>query len=288
MLSLHSAEEGDKLYRHLSAAIAPRPIAFVSTLGLDGTANLAPFSFFNVFSATPPVIVFSPVTGEDNTLKHTHSNLLATKECVVNVVSYNMVQQMSLASFGFEESVDEFKKSGFQKQSSDVVNAYRVAGAPVQFECKVKEITSLGSQKGAGNLVICEVIKMHIEEAVLDEEGYINPVKIDLVARMGGDWYSRAKAGLFEVSRPTKAIIGIDAIPAEIKESNILTGNDLGKLGSVSQIPSLKEAKEFVDDDAFLVEIIATQDPEVIHKQAQLLLTENRILEAWKLLIAKY
>lgn len=288
MLSLNSAEEGANLYRYLSAAVAPRPIAFVSTIAENGTANLAPFSFFNVFSATPPIIIFSPVFTDEGESKDTLSNISKTKECVVNIVSFEMVQQMSLTSFAFEESVDEFEKAGFKKQESERVDAYRVANAPVQFECRIKEIFTLGKAKGAGNLVICEILKTHIDESILDEKGYIDPVKFDVVGRMGGNWYSRAKEGLFKVPRPTELMVGIDAIPAEIKQSTVLTGNDLGKLANVTQIPSVETAKEFVSNNEFFTEIIATQDREVIHKQAQLLIAENKTIEAWKLLVAKY
>ena len=291
MLSIDSKESpSGALYRYLSGAVGPRPIAFASTMDVKGRPNLAPFSFFNVFSANPPILVFSPVRrGKDGSLKHTLLNLKTVKECVINIVDYKMVQQMSLSSTDYAEGVNEFEKSGLSMQPSDLVKPFRVAESPVQFECKVNEIIELGQEGGAGNLVVCEVIKTHIKEEILDEEGYIDQVKIDQVARMGGNWYTRAKDGMFEVPKPIATLgIGVDAIPKEIRQSVILTGNDLGKLGNVEELPSLEESKLYVSEDDLFTEIIAAKETEAIHKQAQLLLDKGKVIEAWKLLLANY
>ena len=291
MLSIDSKESpSGALYRYLSGAVGPRPIAFASTLDAEGRPNLAPFSFFNVFSANPPILVFSPVRrGKDGSLKHTFLNVKAVEECVINIVDYKMVQQMSLSSTDYAEGVNEFEKSGLTMQESDLVKPFRVAESPVQFECKVNEVIELGHEGGAGNLVVCEILKTHIKEEILDDDGYIDQVKIDQVARMGGNWYTRAKDGMFEVPKPIANLgIGVDAIPQGIRESSILTGNDLGKLGNVEKLPTLEEAKLYVSKDDLLTEIIGAKETEAIHKQAQLLLEKDRVLEAWKLLLVNY
>ena len=222
-----------KLHSYLLSAIAPRPIAFASTLNKKGVPNLSPFSFFNVFSANPPILIFSPARRvRDNTIKHTLNNVETTKEVVINTVSYDMVQQMSLSSSEYPEDVNEFEKAGLTMLDSHNVRPFRVGESPIQMECKVNEIIKLGQEGGAGNLIICEVVKMHISEQILNDDKSINQEKLDLVARAGGNYYSRAKSGFFEIPKPlSKLGIGVDSLPEHIRNSMILTGNDLGMLG---------------------------------------------------------
>ncbi len=262
-----------KLHGYLLGSIAPRPIAFASTIDEDGNVNLSPFSFFNVFSANPPILIFSPARRvRDNTTKHTLENVLQNKEVVINIVSYDMVQQMSLSSTEYAKGINEFEKAGFTEVASSLVAPPRVGESPVQFECEVNEIIELGTEGGAGNLIICEVIKLHIDESILDDDGKINPVKLDTVARMGGNWYNRAKEGMFEVPKPLSTLgIGVDALPKGVRQSNILTGNDLGMLANVETLP--KEENSFVNTS------------EEIHKLAQQKLLEGNVSEAWKLLL---
>lgn len=278
-----------ELYGYLAAAVGPRPIAFASTMDAQGRPNLSPFSFFNLFSANPPVLIFSPLRRMgDNTTKHTLQNVEATGEVVVNIANYAMVQQISLSSTEYEEGVDEFVKSGLTKTPSVIVKPFRVAEAPVQIECKVIEIKKLGDEGGAGNLVICEVVKMHISEDVLDEGGKIDQHKIDQVARMGGNWYSRANLGMFEVPKPiNKKGIGVDAMPESIKKSVILTGNDLGKLGNVENLPIKEEIEQFLSENIDLRMLSEAGDVARIHRRAQELLHEEKSQEAWKLLLAE-
>lgn len=290
MLSIDPNEiSTGKRHQYLLGAVGPRPIAFASTIDENGRPNLSPFSFFNVFSANPPILVFSPARrGRDNTVKHTYLNAKATKEVVINIVNYKIVQQMSLASTEYAEGVNEFEKAGFTMLKSDLVKPFRVAESPVQFECKVKDVIELGAEGGAGNLVICEVVKMHFDEAILDDEGFIDQHKIDQVARMGGNWYTRANMGMFEVPKPlSKLGIGVDQIPKEIRSSKVLTGNDLGKLGNVEAFPLEEEIKEFFIQDLEAAEIFNSGDPEKIHLQAQLYLEKDEPAKAWKLLLAK-
>ncbi|HET8803689.1 MAG TPA: flavin reductase family protein, partial [Aequorivita sp.] len=232
-----------KLHAYLLGAVSPRPICFASTVDSKGNVNLSPFSFFNVFSAKPPILVFSPARrGRDNTTKHTYENVLEVPEVVINIVNHSMVQQVSLSSTEYAKSVNEFIKAGFTELTSDLVIPPRVAEAPVQLECKVNEVISLGNEGGAGNLVICEVVKIHIKEEILGDDGNIDPFKIDTVSRLGGNWYSRAKEGLFEVPKPLTTLgIGIDNLPLEIRLSKVLTGNDLGMLGNVENFPNSEE-----------------------------------------------
>lgn len=261
-----------ELHGYLLSSVAPRPICFASTVDTSGAVNLAPYSFFNVFSANPPVMIFSPARRvRGNTTKHTLENILETKEVVINIVSFDMVQQMSLASTEYPKEVNEFEKAGFTEIASEKIRPPRVAEAPVQFECRVNEVIALGDQGGAGNLVIAEVVYLHINDRILDKDGTIDPLKIDTVARMGGNWYSRAKAGIFEVEKPLRTLgIGVDALPKEIRESSILTGNDLGKLGNVESLP--KSAGKFVNSS------------EEIHKKARQLLERGDVQEAWNIL----
>jgi len=238
-----------KLHGLLLSAVAPRPIAFASTLDADGNPNLSPFSFFNVFSANPPILVFSPARRvSNNTSKHTLANAKQTKEVVINVVNFDMVQQASLSSTEYPKNVNEFEKAGLTMVKSDLVKPFRVGESPVQFECKVNDIIELGTEGGAGNLIICEVVKLHITEEVLNADDTINQEALDLVARAGGSYYTRAKKGFFEIPKPLRTLgIGVDALPEEIKNSMILTGNDLGMLGNVEALPTKKSIDEFVD-----------------------------------------
>ena len=290
MLSINPKDVSPaKLQGYLQGAVAPRPIAFASTIDENGKPNLSPFSFFNVFSSNPPILVFSPARRvRDNTIKHTLINSKNTKEVVINVVNYEIVQQMSLSSTEYPEGVNEFEKAGLTMIKSDLVKPFRVAESPVQFECKVNEVIALGDQGGAGNLVICEVLKIHINEAVLDENGAVDQHKIDLVARCGGNWYSRANQGLFEVEKPLTTLgIGVDAIPQFVKESSVFNGNDLGKLGNIEAIPSDEEIAIFVKEN-FAVKAVLSSDDE--HKKMQLakdLLDKNEVLSAWKVLLSK-
>ena len=277
-----------KLHGYLLSAVSPRPIAFASTVDDLGNVNLSPFSFFNVFSANPPILVFSPARRvRDNTTKHTLENILITKEVVINIVNYDMVQQMSLSSTEYPDGVNEFIKSGLTEVASDIVKPPRVQEAPVQFECKVNDVIALGNQGGAGNLVIAEVVKLHIKETVLDTDGKIDANKIDAVARMGGNWYNRSREGMFEVIKPIKTRgIGVDALPKSIKNSKILSGNDLGVLGNSEKIPTPNEVKEYLNLEAEKSVDIQTNNKENIQKQAQKMLQKGNVLEAFKLLLA--
>ena len=277
-----------KMHQYLLGAVGPRPIAFASTVDEQGRPNLSPFSFFNVFSANPPVLIFSPARrGRDNTVKHTFTNARSTMEVVINVVNHDMVQQVSLSSTEYAEGVNEFEKAGFTMLPSEVVKPFRVAESPVQFECRINEIVELGSEGGAGNLVICEVLKMHLSEEILDEKGYIDQHKIDLVARMGGNWYSRALPGMFEVPKPLQTLgIGVDSISEEIRNSKVLTGNDLGKLGNVEKLPTAEEVKDFLSKNGNLAGLKELKE-EAIHKKAKEYLENNEPAQAWKILLAK-
>lgn len=232
------------MQNYMQYAIAPRPICFATTIDQDGNINLSPFSFFNMFSTNPPLCIFSPARRvRDNTTKHTLENVLEVKECVINIVNYPMVQQMSLASTEYAKGVNEFDKSGFTMLPSQLVKPPRVAEAPVQMECIVKEVIHLGDNPGAGNLILAEVKLIHIKEEILDEDGKIDQARIDLVARLGGDWYCRVTAdNLFKVAKPLTTLgIGVDALPKAVRNSKVLTGNDLGMLGNVEHLPSADE-----------------------------------------------
>lgn len=290
MLSINPKELAPaKLQGYLQTAIAPRPIAFASTVDENGNPNLSPFSFFNVFSSNPPILVFSPARRvRDNTIKHTLINAQNTKEVVINVVNYDMVQQMSLSSTEYPDGVNEFEKAGFTMLASDVVQPFRVAESPVQFECKINEIIALGDQGGAGNLIICEVVKIHIREEVLGEDGMIDQHKIDVVSRLGSNWYSRANAGLFEVEKPLTTLgIGVDQIPAFIKESNHFNGNDLGKLGNIEKIPTEEEIAIFVKENFEVKAVLSADDLNKKFEKAKEYLDQNKVLNAWKLLLAE-
>lgn len=278
-----------QLQGYLQGAIAPRPIAFASTMDVEGRPNLSPFSFFNVFSANPPILVFSPARRvRGNTTKHTLENAMATKEVVINVVNYDIVQQMSLSSTEYAEGVNEFEKAGLTAMPSDEVKPFRVAESPVQFECKVNDVIHLGTEGGAGNLIICEVVKIHINEAVLDENGAIDQYKIDLVSRLGGNWYSRSNQGLFEVPKPLVTLgIGVDAIPDFIKKSNDFTGNDLGMLGNIEALPTEEEIAIFVQENFAVKAVLSADDQHKVNALAKDYLNNQDILSAWKVLLAK-
>ncbi len=277
-----------KVHGYLLSAVAPRPIAFASTIDEEGNPNLSPFSFFNVFSANPPILIFSPARRvRDNTVKHTLENVEAVREVVINVVNYDLVQQTSLSSTEYAKGVNEFEKAGLTMLKSDIVKPFRVAESPVQFECKVNDIVKLGDEGGAGNLVICEVVKFHVSEEVLDEEQRIDQEKLDLVARAGGSYYNRAKSGFFEIPKPLQTLgIGVDALPEEVKNSMILTGNDLGMLGNVEQLPSAQDIAAFVEDISERYPNITSMTHREKHKLAQNYLSYGDVASAWKLLLS--
>ena len=282
-----------ELQNYLQYAIAPRPICFASTVDKEGNVNLSPFSFFNMFGTNPPMCVFSPARRvRDNTTKHTLENVLEVGECVINIVNYSMVQQTSLASVEYPKGVNEFEKAGFTSIPSELVKPPRVAEAPVQLECLVRNVIPLGDGNGAGNLILAEIKIIHIQESILDSDGRIDQEKIDLVARLGGDWYCRVtKENLFKVAKPVRTVgIGVDALPPAIKNSVILTGNNLGQLGNVELLPSADEIQSF--KNSFEIEKMLKEtadDPELreasIHAKAKALLDNGDVVTAWKVLL---
>ena len=281
-----------ELHGYLLGAVAPRPIAFASTISKEGIVNLSPFSFFNVFSANPPIMIFSPSRrGRDNTTKDTLENVLEHPEATINIVSYAMVQQMSLSSTEYDKGVNEFIKSGFSEGASELVKPPRVKEAPVSFECKVLEVKSLGENGGAGQLVICEVLLIHVKDEILNENGKIDPYSLDPVGRMGGDWYVRASGdAIFEVAKPLKNMgIGVDQIPDRIRLSTVLTGNHLGMLGNVDAFPSKEEIDDFSNEPEVRAILDSFDDEENIHlelhKLAADLLNEGEVDTAWKVLL---
>ena len=294
MLSLDPKElTVQRLHQLLLGAIGPRPIAFASTLDADGNANLAPFSFFNVFSANPPILVFSPArSGRTGQSKDTFNNAKAVPEVVINVVNYNMVHQMSLTSSPYAPGIDEFIKAGFTPLASEKVAPFRVAQAPVQFECKVNQIIELGQEGGAGNLIICEVVQLHIQEELLNENGLIDQHKIDLVARMGGDWYCRANTtSMFEIKKPiTTCGIGYDALPQDIKSSQVLSANDLGQLAGIEELPNETDVNEYklLELSTLFLELEhdASALEAALHRSAHELLAQNKLEEAWLTLLS--
>jgi flavin reductase (DIM6/NTAB) family NADH-FMN oxidoreductase RutF len=294
MLTLKTSDLNPlQLQNYLQYAIAPRPICFATTIDKEGQVNLSPFSFFNMFSTNPPMCIFSPARRvRDNTTKHTLDNVLEIKECVINIVNYSMVQQMSLASTEYEKGVNEFDKSGFTMLPSQMVKPPRVAEAQVQFECVVTEVISLGNNPGAGNLVLAEIKLIHIDENILDQDGKIDQEKIDLVARLGGDWYCRVtKDNLFKVPKPLSNLgIGVDALPKAVRNSLVLTGNDLGMLGNVAALPS----DEDIDDVIKLAEVKDVLDATIgdpinrtreLHELAKDLLKEGKVDVALKVVL---
>lgn len=280
------------LHSYLLGSVAPRPICFASTIDENGNPNLSPFSFFNVFGSKPPILIFSPARRvRNNTIKHTLENAIATKEVVINIVNYDIVQQMSLSSCEYPDGVNEFEKSGLTPIASDMVAPFRVKEAPVQIECRVNEVIATGEEGGAGNLIICEVLCMHVNDEVLDEQGNIDPHKIDLVARMGANYYCRASGNaVFEVAKPNTDLgVGVDALPDNIKNSKILSGNDLGILGNCTSIPHVEA--DFVDTKANMIiaehTIDDTARTEELHKYAKELIAAGDINAAWQVLLIK-
>lgn len=271
-----------QLHSVMLGAVSPRPIAFASTVDKDGNVNLSPYSFFNVFSSNPPIMIFSPARRvRDNTIKHTLINARQTGEVVINIVNYDIVQQMSLSSTEYAAGVNEFVKSGLTALPSDIVKPPRVAESPVQFECKVNDIIELGQEGGAGNLIICEIVMVHVNDDVLDEHLQIDPFKIDTVARMGGNWYCRSKDAMFEVPKPLSEIgVGVDALPDHARNSNILTGNDLGKLGNIANIPSRDEVLAFAKAEQ-LPPLSITEK----HNRAKELVLQGNLVDAWHILL---
>lgn len=286
--------KNQEFYAYLVGAVAPRPIAFASTTDGAGNVNLSPFSFFNLFGANPPIVVFSPLLRmRDTTSKHTLQNVQQTREVVINIADYALVEQLSLASTEYEAGVNEFVKAGLSPAASTLVAPPRVQEAPVAMECKVTDIVALGDQGGAGNLIICEVLLLHLHERILDESGKtIDPHKLDAVARMGGDWYCRVTSdSLFKLPKPLRNRgIGVDQLPALIRSSPILTGNNLARLGNTEKIPSEEEVRQYRQEP--LVSYCLTryrQNPEErvqqLHALGKKLLEAGKTEEAWKVLL---
>ena len=289
-LNLTSLSPAD-VQSYLQHAIAPRPICFASTINKEGNINLSPFSFFNLFSSNPPIVIFSPARRvRDNSTKHTLQNVMEVAEVVINMVDYDMVQQMSLASCEFAKTENEFIKAGFTAENATLVKPPMVKESKVKMECKVLEVKALGTEGGAGNLVICEVLCMHIDESILDSDNRIDQTKYNLVARLGGDWYCKiSDKNLFKVAKPNiKIAIGIDSLPASIRNSKILTGNHLGQLANVNELPAIDTAFE----NEILKQIVQyfNLDPQEMetetHKLAAKLLNENDTNAAWQVLLS--
>ncbi len=279
------------LHNYLLTAVAPRPICFASTIDTAGNVNLSPFSFFNVFSSNPPIMIFSPARrGRDNTTKHTYENILEVKECVINIVNYPIVEQMSLSSTEYDKGVNEFVKAGLTQVPSEVVGPPRVGEAPVAFECKVDQVISLGDGPGAGNLILARVVLMHIRNEYLNEDKKLDTAKLDLVARMGGSHYSRViPESLFEIPKPIKTKgIGIDQLPEHIRESKVLTGNNLGRLGNSEHLPSPIALAEFKTSARYRQALlnIDMNDQMAVHLLARDWLERGLIKEALALLLS--
>jgi len=282
-----------RLHQLLLGSIGPRPIAFASTMNLSGQANLAPFSFFNVFSANPPILIFSPArSGRTNETKDTYKNVKELPEVVINIVNFDIVHQMSLASSPYSPGISEFEKAGLTPIPSETIQPFRVAEAPVQFECRVNEVKELGHEGGAGNLIICEVLRMHVREDLIDEKGLIDQHKIDLVSRMGGDWYVRANEhSMFEIKKPiTTCGIGFDVLPVDIRNSRVLSGNDLGQLAGIEELPNETDVNEYklieLSELFVSLENDAVELEAQLHQKAKALLSENKLEEAWLTLLA--
>lgn len=290
VITLDELKPAERQY-YLQHVIAPRPICFASTIDKEGNINLSPFSFFNLFSSNPPIVIFSPARRvRDNTTKHSLQNVLEVPEVGINIVTYDMVQQTSLASCEYPKGVDEFIKAGFTKEAATIIKPPLIKEAKAKLECKVIEVKSLGEGGGAGQLVICEVLKLHIDDSLLNADNKIDQTKIELVARLGGDWYCHvSKENLFQVAKPNIELgIGVDALPESIRQSRILTGNHLGKLANVNELPVIQPSYE----DDHLKNIIqyfsinpADMERE-LHTYAAKLLDENKVQEAWQVLLA--
>lgn len=282
-----------ELFGLMLDVIAPRPIALASTIDDQGKPNLSPFSFFNTFGANPPIIIFSPsLRGKDSSSKNTLDNVKLVPEVVINIVNYSMIQQVNLASTEYKKGVNEFEKAGFTQIPSDLIKPFRVKEAPVQLECKVLNIIETGTGGAAGNLVICEIVKFHYQNWIFDENGKIDLDKIDLVGRMGSDYYVRAKGGsIFTIKKPIGEFgIGVDALPTDVKLSEILTGNELGILGSLKTLPDLKEVNEFVKDQPFYNKLNSLKSDNKLfiekkHKIAQKYLDLKEAEKALKVLL---
>ena len=279
MIKTIDITSGEKsgIYQYLSATVTPRPIAFVSSVDSKGNKNLSPFSFFNVFSVNPPILVFSPVRRvRNNTSKHTLDNVHQVKECVISLVTEAIAQQVSLSSCDFDAETNEFEKAGFTEVKSDLVTPSRVKESPINFECKINDIISLGEEGGAGNLVIAEVLKMHINKNVLSRNKAIDPIKLNIASRLGANWYGKiTKESIYKIVKPISRIgMGIDNLPEEIKSSEILTGNELAILASAENIP---EKKEFLLRD--------NKNTTEKHILAKDLLSQDKIEEAWQILL---
>lgn len=284
-----------EFHNALLTAIAPRPICFASTIDNEGNPNLSPFSFFNIFGSNPTRFIFSPARRvRDNTIKHTLENVIANKEVVINVVNYAMVQQMSLASCEYPKNVNEFTKAGFTPVASEKVKPFRVKESPVQFECKVVDIIETGKDGGAGNLIIAEMLLMHISSDVMRADGKLDQHKMDLVGRLGSDWYVRANgSALFEVPKPAKNLgIGFDQLPAAVLNSKILSGNNLGMLANVEQLPDADSIAIYQHMNKELYNILnrnlsKSEKEDLLHRLAHQLLDEGKIMEAWKTLLSQ-
>lgn len=281
------------VHRTLLGAVGPRPIAFASTIDIKGNPNLSPFSFYNAFGVNPTTLIFSPSRrGRDNTTKHTYENLKEVQEVAINAVSYNMVEQMSLASTEYARGVNEFEKAGFTPVPSERIKPARVKESPVQFECKVRDIIETGDKGGAANLVVCEILLIHVDEIILDANGIIDPNKIDLVGRLGGDYYCRTSGdAVFKVEKPLQKLgIGIDHLPDYIKSSHFLSGNDLGKLGNIESLPSREEINNYKTSESFqkLKSMFAktSNEEQAVYYYAKNLLEQNKVQEALKILIS--
>lgn len=278
---------------YLQHAIAPRPICFASTVDKEGHVNLSPFSFFNLFSSNPPVVVFSPARRvRDNTTKHTLENVLEVPEVVINIVDYDMVQQMSLSSCEYPKGTNEFIKAGFTEEKATLVKPPMVKESKIKMECRVNQVLPLGESGGAGNLVICEVLCLHLDESILNENNQIDQLKINHVARLGGDWYCRVDASnLFHVAKPnTQLGIGIDTLPPDIRNSRYLTGNHLGQLANVNEFPSIQPG---FDDEKLrhIIQYFGNDPAEMekeTHRYAAALLEEGKVDQAWQVLLAAH
>ena len=294
MLTIDPIELGNpKAHHYILGAVGPRPICFASTIDKNGVPNLAPFSFFNVFSSNPPVAIFSPArSGRTGQQKDTYNNVKEIAEVVINLVNYNMVEQMSLASSPYGPEIDEFTKSGFTPIASETIKPFRVKESPVQMECDVFNVMELGDGGGAGNLIMCKIKKIHIQESILDDNNMIDQHKIDLVSRMGGNWYCRSdKNSMFEIVKPiTTCGIGYDNIPAEILNSEILSANDLGKLGGIEQLPDETQVNEYklTELSDLFIELEDNQEKleRSLHEKAKILLKDDLLDEAWQTLLA--
>lgn len=279
-------------HQFIVGAVAPRPVAFASTISEDGEVNLAPFSFFNAFASNPPILIFSPANRvRDNTQKHTLDNVRRVPECVINLCDYAMAEQMSLASVEYPRGVNEFVKAGFTELASELVKPPRVAQAPAQFECRVNDVISLGTQGGAGNLVICEVVAAHFRTDIINPSGIgIDPHRLDAIARLGGDWYARiTPASLFEIPKPVRTIgIGVDELPAHVRQSNILTGNNLGRLGNVERhsLPTAEEVAAFRAQEPRVSAALQSGEADALHRLAQQFLEAGDVAGAWKVLLS--